>query len=84
MRTLVKMRVSQAAFSEIAEEFRKHGYDHVFMTGGQINMDGIALERDPDRALPPSVVEIDANDLDHDAFRRIYGLDHLGTNDHET
>ncbi|WP_316207302.1 hypothetical protein [Bradyrhizobium sp. SZCCHNR3118] len=80
MSTLVIMRVSQATFSEIAAEFRKHDYGHVFLRDGRIDMSGIALEADPHRALPPNVVEIDADDIDRDAFRKIYGLG----NDNET
>ncbi|WP_316228692.1 hypothetical protein [Bradyrhizobium sp. SZCCHNR1045] len=84
MRTLVKLRVSQAGFDEIAAEFRKHDYGHVFMCGGQIDMSGIALERDPDRVMPPSIVEVDANDISREAFRKIYGLDNLGNESNET
>ncbi|MGJ4942457.1 hypothetical protein ACQR1W_17920 [Bradyrhizobium sp. HKCCYLS1011] len=47
-------------------------------------MSGIALERDPDRVMPPSIVEVDANDISREAFRKIYGLDNLGNESNET
>ncbi|MGX1098886.1 anthranilate phosphoribosyltransferase [Amorphus sp. MBR-141] len=46
-RTLVKMRVSPETFDEISAHFLDVGYQHVFMADGSLNMDEIALERDP-------------------------------------
>ncbi len=75
MTTLVRLPISQAAFGEIANALRAADYGHVFMHGGGINMNGIAIEVDPARALPPSVVEIDAGQLTREAFREIYQID---------
>jgi len=48
-RTLVKMRVSQATFDEIAAEFRRAGYEHVFLRDGSIDMSEVGIEADPTR-----------------------------------
>ncbi|WP_047308812.1 hypothetical protein [Rhodopseudomonas palustris] len=77
MTTLVRLPISQAAYSEIAAALRAAGYDHVFMMAGGINMNGIAIEADSDRVLPPSVVEIDASQLTREAFRELYQIDQL-------
>lgn len=74
MTTLVRLPISQAAFREIADALLAADYGHVFMPGGSINMDGIAVEADPARALPPNVVEIDAGQLSREAIREIYQI----------
>ncbi|WP_028165455.1 hypothetical protein [Bradyrhizobium elkanii] len=83
MSTLVRLPISQAAFAEIAEKLRAADYHHCFLTGGGIAMDGIAVEPDPNAALPPNIVEVDPRDISRDAFRNIYGLDNLGNGDNE-
>ena len=74
-RTLVCMRVSQAAFDEIATRLREADYHHAFLRDGTISMDEIGIERDPALKMPPGIVEVDANDLSRDEFRRAMSLD---------
>jgi hypothetical protein len=76
--TLVRLQISQAAFREIECALGAAGYSHVFMMGGAINMNGIAIERDPVRALPPGIVEIDAKDITRERIREIYQIDQVG------
>jgi hypothetical protein len=76
--TLVKMRVSQSTFNEIANDLRAAGYDHCFLRDGNIAMTGIALEVDNERPLPPGMVEVNAEDLPRSTFRDFYMIDQLG------
>jgi hypothetical protein len=78
MSVLVKVRVSQAAFDEIAAQFREHAPE-CFLKHGQIDMTGIALERHETLAVPPGIVLVDANELDRQQFRDIYFIDQLTT-----
>ncbi|WP_453971138.1 hypothetical protein [Amorphus sp. MBR-141] len=39
--------MSPETFDEISAHFLDVGYQHVFMADGSLNMDEIALERDP-------------------------------------
>lgn len=84
MRTLARLPVSQAAFAEIAAKLRAVGYDHCFLTTGEvIAMDGIAVEPDPKAVMPPGIVEVDPRDINRDRFREIYNLDNLGNDKSE-
>ncbi|MBR1003887.1 hypothetical protein [Bradyrhizobium liaoningense] len=84
MRTLVRLPISQAAFAEIAAKLRAADYGHCFLTTGEIAMDGIAVEPDPNAFMPPGVVEVDPRHISRDCFREIYGLDNLGNDNSET
>ncbi len=53
MRTFVRLPISQAAFAEIAAKLRAADYGHCFLTTGEIAMDGIAVEPDPNAFMPP-------------------------------
>ncbi|MDX3966133.1 MAG: hypothetical protein QHD01_05975 [Bradyrhizobium sp.] len=83
MRTLVKMMISRAAFNEIAAQFRKHNYHHVFLRDGSIDMSEIGIAADPNVFMPPGVVEVDPRDISRDRFREIYNLDNLGNDNSE-
>lgn len=45
-RTVVALDLSKAAFEEIATKLRQAGYDHCFMSEGEIDMHGIAVTLD--------------------------------------
>jgi hypothetical protein len=55
--TYALMEVSQATYDEIADLFRKAGYDHVFMENGVIDMQGIGLSIKKDEADAQAPVE---------------------------
>lgn len=41
--TYALLEVSETAYEEIARKFREAGYDHVFGSDGEIDMQGVAL-----------------------------------------
>ncbi|KRR21676.1 hypothetical protein [Bradyrhizobium retamae] len=83
MRTVVGLKISQAAYNEIAGHLREHEYHHCFLSDGGIDMSGIAVLPDPDRAFPPGIVEVDARNISRDAFRELYSLGTTGNTDNE-
>lgn len=46
--TYALLEISRAAYDEIAEKLKAVGHEQAIMDGGEIDMHGIALTREPD------------------------------------
>lgn len=49
--TYVTLEISDEAYSEIRSKLATAGYQHAFMDGGEIDMEGIAVKSDGITAL---------------------------------
>lgn len=63
--THAELKISPEAFDEIYTKLRAAGYEHAFMRGGAIDMNGLALTRASAKS-----VGVGAAEVPHDEARR--------------